>query len=249
MIGAGGRITALVRRDLNFLASWDGNWTRGSRKKEKVHRKWKAWHFYKWFCSFLWTVVSCCVVLKPVLEKCDHNINKKLCNSLSSPEENNSSVKWFTFGLVTSKSWKVQRFTFDKQRTYHLSGGDLVCLEKFSQHIFSSEPQADCIRSVQKEYTISNKNAPLLKINADQNLRKMKWKNVGCCVWVSLGTVNHKNCPHMLCYSQASKVAHYLVAHQDTHKNTREGHLLCISVAVLYCGFRSSLISTSHSTV
>lgn len=79
-IGAGGRITGLVRRDLNFLASWDGNWTRGNRKKEKVHRKWKAWHFYKWFCSFF---LNCCLllcVLKPVLEKWDQNINKKLYN-------------------------------------------------------------------------------------------------------------------------------------------------------------------------
>lgn len=42
-------------------------------------------------------------------------------------------------------------------------------------------------------YMISNKNALLLKVNADQKLKKIKWKNVGCCVWVPLGTSNHKH--------------------------------------------------------
>lgn len=37
----------------------------------------------------------------------------------------------------------------------------------------------------------------------------------------------------MLYYLQATKVAHYPAAHQDTHQKTWEAHLLCISIVVL----------------
>lgn len=89
--------------------------------------------------------LNCCFllcVLKPVLEKCDQNINKKWHNCGKTNlhlRKTTPRLSDLLFCLVSSTSGKVQRFGFDKQRTYSLSERDLVCLEEFSQYIFSSK--------------------------------------------------------------------------------------------------------------
>lgn len=205
-VGAGGRITAPVLkefkgRDLNFLAPWDGSWTRGKRKRERVHRKWKAWHFYKEVCYFLWTVV--CFVLcvhKPAFEKHDQNMSKKLLKpsraglqlKKTTPVLSNIHCVWWSVGLgkfkglllISRESIFVWRrlglFEEISTRHFFIKNHRLTEAEMFHGTIlFLTKPLWE--------------DAVLPRVYSDQNLRKMKWENLGHCVWVALDTVNHKD--------------------------------------------------------
>lgn len=156
--------------------------------------------FCQLVCYFVWIVVC--------LAKCGQNMSK---NSLELGGTNSqwmkTSVKPFTLCLI-SETWQVQRFTFDKQKIYHFSGGDLACWRDMLSSKHTGWVKQKCSVGMYQTRPLWE-DTVLCRVNSDQTLRKMKWKNAEHCLGFHRCNLSQR-CPHMLCKPQ--KCALCLVA-------------------------------------